>query len=100
VPLYDSRFGRKPGREKSQDFIAGGNRCLARSVDEMLSDDAMRVGYVLGKEWRDVRVRSAVRRLARDEAVSECRRVCRKALCSARLDGLHAIGMRVCPQKA
>src|SRR5262249_33862365 len=65
---------RKPGREKSQYLVAGGDRRLSRGIDEMLSDDAVRARYVLGEEWRDVRVRGAVGQLARDEAVSERRR--------------------------
>ena len=60
MPLYDSRFGRKPSREKSQYFVAGGDRRLTRGIDEMLSDDAVWERYAFGKEWRDVRVRSAV----------------------------------------
>jgi hypothetical protein len=65
---------------KSQYFVAGADRRLPRSIDEILSDDAVRVRYELGKEWRDVRVRSAVGQFARDEAVSKCRCVRCKAL--------------------
>src|SRR5262249_16889239 len=92
VPLYASRFGRKPGRKKRQNFVGGGNRRLSRGIDEMLSDDAVRTSYVLGKEWRDVRVRGAVGQLAGDEAVAECRRVRRKALCAAELVAFESIG--------
>ena len=92
MPLCDSRFGRKPSREKSQYFVAGGDRRLSRSIDEMLSDDAVRATYVLGEEWRDVRVRSAVGQLARDEAVSECRRVRGKTLCPAEFVAFESIG--------
>ena len=90
--LTESRFDCKPTREKSQYFVAGGDRRLTRSIDEMLSDDAVRTTYVFGKEWRDVRIRSAVGQFARDEAVSECRRVRRKALCSAEFVSFESIG--------
>ena len=63
-----------------------------RSIDEMLSDDAVRVRYALGKEWRDVRVRSAVGQFARDEAVSKCRRVRCKALCPTDFVSFESIG--------
>src|SRR5262249_5248009 len=92
VPLYDSRFGREPSREKSQYFVAGGDRQLTRSIDEMLRDDAVRASYVLGKEWRDVRVRCAVGQFARDEAVAQCRRVRRKALGAAEFVAFESIG--------
>src|SRR6516165_11637607 len=92
VPLYDSRFGRKPSREKSQYLVAGGDRRLTRGIDEMLSDDAVRARYVLGKEWRDVRVRGAVGQLAGDEAVSEGRRVRRKTLGPAEFVAFESIG--------
>src|SRR5262249_46008282 len=87
-----SRFGRKPRCEKSQYFVAGGDRRLSRSIDEMLSHDAVRATYVLGKEGRDVRVRSAIGQLARNEAVSEGCRVRRKALCSAEFISFESIG--------
>ena len=86
------KSGRKPGREKSQYFVAGGDRRLTRSIDEMLSDDAVRAAYVLGEKRRDVCVRSAVGQLARDEAVSERRRVRRKALCPAEFVSFESIG--------
>ena len=52
----------------------------------------MRATYVLGEEWRDVGVRSAIGQLAWDEAVAECRRVRRKALCSAEFVSFESIG--------